>query len=244
MSPTPVIWIAHRGASLVAPENTLAAIAVAVRRRAHGVEFDVRGTRDGRLVLMHDDSLDRTTTGSGKVRDLTLRQIRRADAGIKKAKKFAGERVPTLREALRLLKGRATPVIEVKDTDISDAVVSDLRRSSMVGEAVIISFHDSVLQAVASIEPRLSLSLLVGPDREPDADAQAQALVARAREVGANGLDLAHTSLSKPLATAIRRRSMALWVWTVNDAARAAKLVSMGVDAITTDAVRLRLPER
>jgi len=83
MSPTPVIWIAHRGASLVAPENTLAAIAAAVRRRADGVEFDVRGTRDGHIVLMHDDALDRTTTGSGKIRDLTLRQIRRADAGIK-----------------------------------------------------------------------------------------------------------------------------------------------------------------
>ena len=239
MSSTPIIWIAHRGASLVAPENTLASIAKALSRRADGVELDVRGTRDGRVVLMHDDTLDRTTTGSGKVRDLTLRQIRRADAGVKKSKKFAGERVPTLREALQLLKGKAIPVVEIKDTDIAKAVVGEIRREAMVGDAVVISFHDAVLKEVAAVEPLLPLSLLVGPDRERDAAAQARQLARRAMECGAKGLDLGHGCLSARMARDIKRRGLHLWTWTVNDAGRAAKLASMGVDAITTDAVRL-----
>ena len=235
------IWIAHRGASLSTPENTLAAIEEAVKLRADGVEFDVRGTRDGRIVLMHDDSLDRTTTGSGKVRDLSLRQIRRADAGLKKGRRFAGERVPTLREALRALKGKAIPVIEIKDTDIADEVVSELRKLRMIRDAVVISFHEPVLAQTASAEPTLSTSLLVSPEAGPDALVQARLLVATAKAVGANGLDLNHTCLSPALAREIKRRGMALWAWTVNDPTRATKLCRMGVDAITTDAGRLRL---
>ena len=238
------IWIAHRGASLVAPENTLAAIERAIKLRADGVEFDVRGTRDGRVVLMHDDSLDRTTTGSGKVRELSLRQIRRADAGLKKGKRFANERVPTLREALRVLKGKASPVIEIKDADIAGEVVSELRKLRMISDTVVISFHESALAQTASTEPALSTSLLVSPEAEPDALAQARSLVAAAKRLGANGLDLNHNCLSPALAKEIKRRGMALWAWTVNDPGRAAKLCHMGVDAITTDAAKLRLPRR
>jgi len=234
------LWIAHRGASLVAPENTLIAIGRAIKLRADGVEFDVRGTREGQIVLMHDDSLDRTTTGSGKVCELSLRQVRRADAGLKKGRRFAGERVPTLREALKVLKGKAIPVIEIKDTDIGGEVVSELRKLRMVRDAVVISFHESVLAQIGSVEPTLSTSLLVSPEAKPGARVQAQPLVAAAKTVGANGLDLNHNCLTPALVRAIKRRGMALWAWTVNDPRRAARLCRMGVDAITTDAGRLR----
>lgn len=238
----PVLWIAHRGASQVAPENTLAAIGRAVARRCDGVEFDVRGTRDGHIVLMHDAALDRTTTGSGLVAELSLRQIRRADAGAKKNKRFAGERVPTLREALGMLKEQAIAVIEVKDPDIGPAVVAELQRHHMLGQSVAISFHDATLRAMAQAEPRLCASLLVSPDREQDGDRQAEALVERARVAGAHGLDLGHQCLSAQLVRGIRRRGLSVWTWTVNDPIRAGRVAAMGVDAITTDAVRLSLP--
>lgn len=93
---------AHRGASNTAPENTLAAIRLAATLGADGVEIDVRLTKDGVPVLMHDSSVDRTTNGTGNVRDLTLKQIRTLDAGQKKSPHFKGEQVPTLKDALKL----------------------------------------------------------------------------------------------------------------------------------------------
>jgi glycerophosphoryl diester phosphodiesterase len=94
---------AHRGASRTHPENTLPALHEAVRLGVQMIEFDVRGTRDGALVLMHDATVDRTTDGVGPVAELSLDEIRRLDAGSWKAPEFAGTRVPTLREALRAM---------------------------------------------------------------------------------------------------------------------------------------------
>ena len=240
MPPASPIWIAHRGASSVAPENTLPAIRKAIDRRADSVELDVRCTRDNRIVLMHDDTVNRTTDGTGRVRDLTLRQIRRLDAGKWFAPKFKGIRAPTLGQALRVLKGKAIPVVEIKDPDIGDAVAAELRREAMLADAVIISFDETALQGAASVEPRIASLLLFAPEdgKKPDA----RQLVLRARECGATGLDLHHACLTAELVRNIKRRGLSIWAWTVDDPARAAKLAAMGVDGITTNAGRLRLP--
>ncbi len=94
---------AHRGASDTHPENTLSAFREAIRLGAHQIELDVSLTKDGHLVIMHDATVDRTTNGKGAVRQLTLAQIKKLDAGAKKHARFAGERVPTLREALEIM---------------------------------------------------------------------------------------------------------------------------------------------
>lgn len=242
MPPSPPIWVAHRGVSQVAPENTLPAIRKAVERKADAVEFDVRGTRDNRIVLMHDDRVDRTTDGTGLVRDMTLRQIRRLDAGRWMAPKFRGVRVPTLADALRVCKGKLIPVIEIKDPAIADAVAAELRREAMVGDAVVISFYETAIQIAAATEPRLSLQLLVSA--EPESRPSARQLVLHARGCGATGLDINHRHLTGKLIRETKRRGLSVWAWTVNDPKRAAQLANMGVDAITTDAGRLRLPRR
>jgi glycerophosphoryl diester phosphodiesterase len=94
---------AHRGASTTHPENTLAAFREAIRLGVHQIEFDIRMTKDGHIVLMHDATVDRTTNGKGPVTELTLEQIRSLDAGIRKGPKFAGERVPTFQETLQMM---------------------------------------------------------------------------------------------------------------------------------------------
>ena len=94
---------AHRGANITHPENTLAAFREAVRLGAHQIEFDVRMTKDGHCVIMHDPTVDRTTDGQGKVVDMTLKEIKRLDAGVKHHPMFTGERVPTLEEALAMM---------------------------------------------------------------------------------------------------------------------------------------------
>lgn len=111
---TPVIAVGHRGAMKFAPENTLAAFDKAIEMGARAVEMDVRMTADGHFIIMHDATVDRTTNGRGFVSTMTLAEIAALDAGSWFAPEFAGERVPTLREALRHLKGRAAIDLDFK----------------------------------------------------------------------------------------------------------------------------------
>jgi len=107
--------IAHRGASSRAPENTLASFRLAHEMRADWFELDCTLTKDGQVLVIHDDSVDRTTNGKGSVSDLTLEELKKLDAGQWKGPEFAGERLPTLAEALDFAKGRIGVYIEVKD---------------------------------------------------------------------------------------------------------------------------------
>jgi len=113
--------IGHRGACGLAPENTLASFRKALEIGVDGVEFDAHATKDGELVLMHDDKVDRTTEGTGFIRDLTFEEIRKLDAGMKFKEKFRGERVPAMKEALQLLAGK-TIFIEIKQEGIEEKV--------------------------------------------------------------------------------------------------------------------------
>src|SRR5678815_3228387 len=111
--------IAHRGGSLEAPENTLASFRHAVDVGAKFVELDVQMSSDGGLVIIHDETLDRTTTGSGPVGALTFDELRELDAGVKKGDKWKGEKIPTLREVLDLCVGAGVGVvIELKSPDL------------------------------------------------------------------------------------------------------------------------------
>jgi len=113
--PAPPLCIGHRGASALAPENTLAAFETAIVDGADGLEFDVRLTRDGVPIVLHDAALDRTTSGRGAVAALDLASIRRLDAGAWFGARFRGERVPTLAETLDLARGRCAVNIELKE---------------------------------------------------------------------------------------------------------------------------------
>jgi hypothetical protein len=114
MSSSPVFAVAHRGASAYAPENTVAAFDEAVRLGARAVEFDLRVSADGIPVVIHDPTVDRTTSGTGRVADLDLLDLRRFDAGSWLHRRFGGTRIPTLEEALLAIGPYAMPVIELK----------------------------------------------------------------------------------------------------------------------------------
>lgn len=110
---TPVV-IAHRGASGVAPENTLAAFSKALELGADVIELDVHFSKDGEVIVIHDHSVDRTTNGSGEIEHLSMEEIKQLDAGSWFDEAFAGEPVPTLREVLELVDGKAKVLIEIK----------------------------------------------------------------------------------------------------------------------------------
>lgn len=114
--------VAHRGANRWAPENTIAAFLKAAEMGADYAEMDVRQTKDGEFVIMHDSDVKRTTNGSGKVSDMTLAEIQKLDAGSWFGEEFTGEKVPTLREVLRAIDGKILPDLDFKSGSAEDLI--------------------------------------------------------------------------------------------------------------------------
>jgi glycerophosphoryl diester phosphodiesterase len=131
-----VVVISHRGEHLAHPENTLPAFQAAIDAGADFFELDVRTTSDGRLILMHDGKVDRTTNGKGLVREMTFDQIRALDAGIRLGPQFSGTKVPTFEEALNLAHGRIGVYVDCKEIAPPDLVAA-LEKADMLDKVVI-----------------------------------------------------------------------------------------------------------
>jgi len=228
--------VAHRGFSAVAPENTLAAVRKAIEAGADGCEFDVRASRDGVAVLMHDAKVDRTTNAEGGVGTFTAEELQHLDAGSWKGEAFAGEPVPTLLQVLRAMKGTGcTAVVEVKQDGIAKAVVDAVRGTAMGEATVVISFSDRALEDVHGLDPKIPCALLVGGKMKGAVAEWAAHLAERAKTCGATLLDLHHEMLSPELIADLNRRGLAVWCWTVNDPDQMKTLAAWGVEAVTTD---------
>lgn len=147
--------ISHRGEHLAHPENTLPAFQAAIDAGADYFELDVRTTSDGKLVLMHDRTVDRTTNGNGLVREMSFDQIRQLDAGVKFGANFAGVKVPSLEEALNLAHGKIGVYVDCKDITPA-SLVAALQQSDMAGHAVI--YGDAgFLRRVLALQPDLKV---------------------------------------------------------------------------------------
>jgi glycerophosphoryl diester phosphodiesterase len=157
---TPLQIIAHRGGPKYAPENTMAAFRNAIDQSADWLEFDVQMTKDGALVVIHDETVDRTTDGTGAVRDLTLEQIRALDAG-------QGEKVPTFQEVLELAKTRGVKILpETKFAHlypgVEEKMLQALEQADYLDRTVIQSFEPDSLERLHTLEPRANLCALYG----------------------------------------------------------------------------------
>lgn len=228
--------VAHRGFSSIAPENTLAAIKAAIDAGADGCEFDVYRCKDGTVVLMHDKTVDRTTNGSGRVTEMSLSGLQQLDAGSWKDKKYASETVPTLRQALMLLRGTGCqPVIEIKMEGIEDQVIKDVRDLEMVDDVAVIAFSKTVVARIRQLEPRLTCAWLCGDNLDGTAGQQADWLASQANECGAKLLDLSYKMLSPELIAELKSRGFGVWTWTVNEVPVMRALADWGIDSITTD---------
>ncbi len=151
--PRQVVVISHRGEHLQHPENTLPAFRAAIEAGADFIEVDVRSTVDGRLVLMHDGSVDRCTNGHGEVGKMTFEEIRKLDAGAKSGPEFAGTQVPTFQEALALAKGKIGVYIDSKSISAQD-LVSTVRKFGM-GEHVVVYGSVGLHRDVRKLDPRI-----------------------------------------------------------------------------------------
>lgn len=148
-TPKKPLIIAHRGASALAPENTLAAFALALKQGADGIELDVMLTRDKELAVIHDASVDRTTNGNGLVAEMTLADLRKLDAGSKFSPDFAGEPIPTLRQVLELTGSRILVNIELKNyahplDALTECVIRLVQELGLSQSVLLSSFNRSI----------------------------------------------------------------------------------------------------
>jgi glycerophosphoryl diester phosphodiesterase len=229
--------IAHRGYSAVAPENTLAALNRAVTYGASAVEFDVQIASCGTPVLFHDIRLGRTTNGVGPLRRRTLDQLKALDAGSWFSLDFAGERIPSLAEALERIGPQVQRIYcEIKayrEMEDLDRIVSVARSSGYLDRTVFISLHWITLERVSSQAPDHPIGCIV------DAADQMDDARSRARGHGRAFVDAqAELILDAPhLITPLVDEGVAIGAWTVNETETAERLLSMGVTRFTTNEV-------
>lgn len=226
LDPTARLVVGHRGCAAHAPENTLAALTMGLTAGAHAVEFDVRATADGVVVLMHDSTIDRTTGGTGHVHQLTLAQLRQARTP-------DGQPVPTLDEALATV-GHAPVLIELKTPAASAETLRLLRRHGATGRALVDSMHADALR------PFEDSGVGVGAGARRVASLIASVLLGRRARIAYDAICVPprHTGLPLPLrrfARTMRSAGRAMHVWTVNDPASAQRLWSWGVNGIISD---------
>lgn len=219
--------IAHRGASGSFPENTITAFRAAIEAGADMCELDVRLTRDGAVVVIHDDTVDRTTDGTGAIAAMTLAEIKRLDAGVKFDKRYTRETVPTLDEVFELVNGRCALNIELK-SDGLEAKVSELVRSRDAFRWTLVSSFDwAALARIRHIAPELRVGLLASrwPAR----------LVGAATEMKADAINPSFDIITEDLCIAAHSRELNVYAWTVDEPAAMRRLIAAGVDGIMTN---------
>jgi glycerophosphoryl diester phosphodiesterase len=233
--------IGHRGAAGCAPENTLAGLHRAFALGCRWVEFDVRLTADGELVLLHDDRLERTTDGQGKARALPLWAIRSHDAGKWFDPRFAGERVPTLAEAIAVLAELGLGAnVELKagrrcavETGTAAADLITRLWPPRLPPPLISSFAANAVAAAITRAPAIARALLVrtvaGNWRR------------RAESLGCTAVNTDHRLLRPAVVADIRRAGYSVLAYTVNDPARARELFDWGVTSVFSDVPHMML---
>lgn len=244
-APTDVDVIAHRGSSGAAPENTLAAIRLAIDQRSDVVENDIQRTADGELVIMHDTTLARTTDveqvfparAPWNVGDFTLAEIKQLDAGSWFAPEFTGERVPTLAEWVNAVGGRAGMLLEPKAPELYPGIEVDLdkelrslpafNRALRADRVVVQSFNHAWLRTYKDMAPDVPVGLLFG-SKPTEADIASAATWAQQVNPALGVIDEATVDQ-------VHARGLEIHVWTVNAGQDMRRAIGWDVDGIITN---------
>ena len=223
-----IVVIAHRGANKFAPENTLAAFRKAIELGCDYFELDVRRTKDGQLVLMHDGSVDRTTNGTGSVVDMTLAEIRALDAGIKRGEQWKGEKVPTFEEALTMSKGKIKVYVDNKAGPPAE-VLRDIEKHGMLNQVVVYGGAES-LREFKKLKPKVWIM--------PDHPRNIERLKALIEDLKPETIDGNLRSWTAEQVKVCHDLGTQVWVDNLGENDNEIgfeKALAMGVDAIQTD---------
>ncbi|HNO66616.1 MAG TPA: glycerophosphodiester phosphodiesterase [Tepidiformaceae bacterium] len=227
-----VLVLGHACAAGEAPANTLAGVRACIDAGVEGMEIDVQLCADGVPVLMHDDTVDRTTNLHGPVREKTLAELQAADAG-------DGEPVPTLDQVLALVAGRFTVMCELKATPDApdqdqacvDAVVEVIRRHNAESWTAIHSFNPIMVERARATEPRISATIITGQIRGEVVDRLLGGLMKRHGQA----ISVEHHVVDRTLIEKAKKRQVTVWTWTVDKPEDWARVVEAGVDGIITN---------
>ena len=231
-----IMNIAHRGASGYAPENTLAAFDKAVEMQADYIEIDVQLSKDDLPVVIHDDTLDRTTNGTGNISAYTLQELKSLDAGSWFDKKYAGEKIPSLNEVLEMYGEKINILIELKSPElypgVEEKVAEALAKYQLDTSNNIVSQsfnHPSVIKS-AELLPEITHGVLAGENYKNVTDQQLQEFAAYTEYFNPN-LKIA----SSELVDKVHQAGMKISPYTIKTEAEAERLYKFGVDGLITD---------
>ncbi len=223
-----MLKIAHRGASGNFPENTVCAFRAAIDAGAEMCELDVQLSRDGAIVVIHDETVERTTDGKGEVAELTLEELKRLDAGAKfKGGAVKGERIPTLDEVFSATSGKCGLNIELKAGGLEHQVAQIMQARNALADSIVSSFDWEYLKNIQQLHFNIRVGLLA---EEKPVDLMMNAVAMRAHSINPRW-DMVTSDLCK----AAHERGLKVYTWTVDADARMRALIACGVDGIMTN---------
>jgi glycerophosphoryl diester phosphodiesterase len=233
-------YVGHRGASYLAPENTLASVKLAWELGADTVEVDVFLSEDEKVVVIHDETTGRTAGGVDLVvAETPSAGLRKLDVGSFKGEKYAGEKIPFLSEVLNTIPDGKKMLVEVKcGPEILLYLAKVIHDSGKLGSVVVMAFDFEVARGAKNVMPQVPVYWLVDADERSDGrgyKAHDKGIIARAKSKGMDGLGLHRGGVTRELAERIRKEGLDLFVWTVNDADEARRLMGYGIDGLITD---------
>lgn len=243
---------AHRGASIEFPENTLAAFRRALELRVEGIELDIHLSKEGTPVVLHDESVDRTTNGAGNVSELTLAEIKALNAG-------NGERIPTLHEVFELVGDKAHFNLEIKTAVAAEAMLKELESFPQIRWSTS-CFDWSALDYVHAQRPEAdcwlatfgtpeggeaAAKMIEGHTEYPQAAQMAamvrsrpvtiDVVIAKAKSLGSTAVSIYYEALTPEIIALLHENKLEAWAWTINDVEEAREYINRGIDAICTD---------
>ena len=219
--------VGHRGAAGVEPENTLRGFRYALELGVDYTECDVHLTKDNHLIVMHDETVDRTTNCTGAIRNLTFAEIRSLDAG-------KGERVPTLAEVLEVVKDKAILLIELKGEGVEEQAVQTVKKMQMDKQVIFTSFHLDRIRKVKTLDSSLKVGAIFG---QPPVDACQQALRA-----GANGIGVHYRNLRRELVEEAHSHGLDMRAWNPDTVPEMQAMIELGVDGVSSNRPDLLIP--
>ena len=232
--------IAHRGASYLAPENTVASAKLAWWKRADAVEVDVYLSADSQVVVIHDKTTERTAGGEElEVATSTAAQLRQLDVGSFKSETYAGERIPLLSEIIATVPPGKKLFVEIKcGPEVLAPLEQAIDANGKRDQVVIIGFGLDTVRAAKERMPDLPTYWLVGTKKDEETEAwipHSPTLIDDLAGSNLDGLNVHWAGVTKEFAQSVLAAGLGLYVWTVNDPIEAARLTKLGVQGITTD---------
>ncbi len=225
----PPLVIAHRGASAYQPENTLAAFALAIEQGAQMIELDLHMSRDQQVVVIHDEVLDHSTNLKGRVDQLTLAEIKRANAG-------KGERVPTLDETLDLTLGKVRLYLEVKDPRAAAETLRIIRDRRCQNDVMLASFNIGLMRRLGADVRDIELGVILGNESLNPVVRWREAFPWIAlRNMNYQVLCMQVELCFRYLSRRTKASGKKLYVWTADEESQFARMVSLGVGGIVTN---------